>query len=454
MSGGELDKALWESVAGRPALLEAAAKADPASPADLARLRKQADADAVRVALQLVAARRKAVAKFGPTLFGEGAEALVADPDGVEQATSWRAARPKAQRFADAGCAMPTDRAPVVDLCCGIGLDAKALVAAGCDVVAYDVDAARAWMAARNAGCAVVQADVTALPPESVAGRLIHLDPARRVRDAGHTASRRTLALNDLVPSPTQMRPLIQAAAGAAVKLSPGVDASAVRDVFGDGELCFTSEPTGTGRRRKLTQATWYGGSLRREASRCAVLTFDETTDGQDAQTRNHPDAAATFEVSGKPVPSTDLPVAGRAQYLVVPDPAVERAEVLHLFGLPTLHPGLGVLTADQTAFDSGDESDASSHTAIPTRSEQARLRSHGAAWFEVAADMPWRERTVKRWLADHDAGVVEVKTRGRAVEPDALQRRLRGDGRALFTVFVLRLGPKQHAYITRPAGG
>jgi len=45
---------------------------------------------------------------------------------------------------------------------------------------------------------------------------------------------------------------------------------------------------------------------------------------------------------------------------------------------------------------------------------------------------------------------VVEVKTRGRAVNPDALQKRLRGTGRTTFTVFIYRHEQRLLAHITR----
>jgi len=47
-------------------------------------------------------------------------------------------------------------------------------------------------------------------------------------------------------------------------------------------------------------------------------------------------------------------------------------------------------------------------------------------------------------------AGVVEVKTRGGAVDPDRAQRRLRGPGETPFTVFVLRWDRQIIAMVTR----
>lgn len=66
---------------------------------------------------------------------------------------------------------------------------------------------------------------------------------------------------------------------------------------------------------------------------------------------------------------------------------------------------------------------------------------------------MPWIEKRVRAWLREHRAGVVEVKTRGRAVDPDALQNRLRGGGDEPYVVFVLRLGRAIEAIIARRTG-
>ena len=76
------------------------------------------------------------------------------------------------------------------------------------------------------------------------------------------------------------------------------------------------------------------------------------------------------------------------------------------------------------------------------------------APWFtsyEVLESMPWRPRRTAAWLAERDAGIVDVKTRGGAVDPEQARKRLRGKGTNHFVVFVLRLGRKIIAAICRP---
>ena len=64
--------------------------------------------------------------------------------------------------------------------------------------------------------------------------------------------------------------------------------------------------------------------------------------------------------------------------------------------------------------------------------------------------NLPWQAKKVKAVLRKHDAGIVEVKTRGKLVNPDIVQKQLRGKGEELLTVFVLRLGDHSRAIVTR----
>ena len=64
--------------------------------------------------------------------------------------------------------------------------------------------------------------------------------------------------------------------------------------------------------------------------------------------------------------------------------------------------------------------------------------------------ELPAREQTVAAWLAERGAGIVTVRTRGAACDPDAWQKALRGRGEMPWTVFVLRLGLRRMAYAVR----
>ena len=122
---------------------------------------------------------------------------------------------------------------------------------------------------------------------------------------------------------------------------------------------------------------------------------------------------------------------------MFVPDPALERAKLLGLFAdrlnAVDAAPGLGILTRDDCA----------------------PLDQECAAWFEqfeVIEELPAREQTVAAWLAERGAGIVTVRTRGAACDPDGWQKALRGRGATPWTVFVLRLGLRRMAYAVRRA--
>lgn len=358
------------------------------APSTIDRLRRFGDADAVRRAVDLVRARRKADGKL------DHADALVADAEAVEQATGSAVARHKAKRFADVAA-----DGPLVDLCCGIGGDAMALGAVA-EVIPIDHDPDRAWAARHNVALAcgrhtpTAAADVTTL---TLAGRWFHLDPARRAE------GRRFHRYEELMPGPAFIERLIRAAPGGAVKLSPGVDVASLPE----GEVEFISDAG------KLRQAVLWAGRLAGAARSATVLPAGATLRG----------------APGEPAVAREP-----GAYLLAVDPAVERAELVHALAdrldAPAVHPKLGLLTSRTPTDDPF------------------------VTCFERLETMPFREKRLKRWLEAHDAGEVEVKTRGGAVEPDRLARRLRGAGSSRFTVFVLSHGRRKLAHLTRRISG
>lgn len=312
---------------------------------------------------------------------------LVADVTGVEQASSACAAAHKARRFAEARA----DR--VIDLCCGIGGDAMAL-ARGAEVVAVDRDPLRVWMTRENTDCRAVAADVSGL---ALKGRYFHLDPSRRENIGGRT-NRRRYRYADYQPGPAYVDELMRRCPHGAVKLGPGV----AFDALPAGEIEVIGE------HGRLVQAVLWTGRLAR-AERSATRLPEGVT------------------ISGSPRPPE---VSEYGRYLFAVDAAVERAGLTGLLaeqlGVASIHPELGLLTADEP------------------------IDSPWLVAFEVIQRMPWHQRKVREWLAAHDGGVVEVKTRGGAVDANAVQRQLRGDGSTPFTVFVLRMGRQVVTFVTR----
>ena len=135
--------------------------------------------------------------------------------------------------------------------------------------------------------------------------------------------------------------------------------------------------------------------------------------------------------MSGEPAPPPCASSPGPDAWIVVAATSLERAGLLagvcEEHGLKEMAAGLGILTG-------------------PSSPPTAWLRS-----YEVVESMPWRPRRVCAWLSQRDAGLVDVKTRGGAVDPEEARKMLRGKGDSRFIVFVLRLDKKVVAIICRP---
>lgn len=388
--------AAWQALAEQPgaaalAQLEGIEEAPPA--AAIERLRRGCDAATVSAAIECAIARTRARAKFGGR-----AATLWCDRAGVEMASSPAVARHKAARFAAAGAAR------VDDLCCGIGGDLMELARVA-EATGADLDPVRAWMAGRNAGCAVRRADALREPGDAP---FAHADPARRAGGA------RIVRGADLLPPLADLRAALRGRRGTAIKLGPGMDLAADELDAGD-EAEFVSE-----RGTLVQQVLWGGGLARAPGMRTATRAC----------------TGATVTGRAAEPPAGDGRMRG---VLLVPDPALERARLLGEFagalGAEDAAPGLGILTADAVQ---------------PAGARDA------AAWFEaweVVEELPARERTVADWLRARGAGIVTVRTRGGACDPDEWQRALRGAGEEPWTVFVLRLGGERRAYAVRRAG-
>ena len=387
------DLQLWKRAAGPESrdLIRALAESDVGNAAALDKLRRHWDPPLIATAIELVNARRKASKKFPDH------SRLVADVAGVEQATSHLVAQHKARRFAQR--LEHANSPPVIDLCCGIGGDAMAL-AAVTELAAVDLDPVRAWMTGCNARCPSLHADVRQL---QLHRQCFHIDPDRRAkRLTGHT--RRLWRYQDYQPGPAFISALLSQCPDGAVKLGPGIDFRSL-PTEGRREIEIINE-NGT-----LVQAVLWCGAL---ADQPGTRTATRLPQG--------------LRFSATPQPLTQQPTGRFHRYALLLDPAIERAQLVGALCNPLpvrpVHPGLGILTSDE-----------------PIENSWLRV-------YAVEAQMPWRIKKIKQWLHANHAGIVDVKTRGRAVDPDTLQRDLRGDGHQPFTVFGLRIGRKLTALI------
>ena len=374
---GPADAEAWvlSSPAGRH-LLEEIAKFQILGPAQLARLRQHAPREAVAAAVRLTLARQKAAMKFEQGL------RMWVDPTGVEQATAGPVAIHKASRFR---CGL------VVDLCAGIGSDTVAL-AVRSNVLSIDLDRSmcrriRFNATVHNVSDKVVSVRARAerfpIPP----GAWVHLDPDRRA-----AFSRRAAKLVDYCPGPAFWHSVIAQVPAGAIKLSPASD-------FSHHFATANVEIELISLRGECKEATvWFGEltSCRRRATR-----LPENVTWTDREN-----------------PSNRLaPVAPPGSIIYDPDPSLIRAGLLDGFAcehkLSRLADGVDYLTAEHL------------------------VKSPFLAAFEVREVSSLDQKALKRLIAKHQIGTLEIKVRGVDVTPEALRAKLKPHGTLAATLLI-----------------
>ena len=382
----------------RLAVLEQALDAGESAFALGSKLRaEQLPGDEVAALLTQAELRRKARSKFGTD-----ASSMLFTQAGLEQASRAAISRRHAERYALAGL-----RA-VADLGCGIGSESIALLTAGVDVMAVELDPFTARVAEHNLASAAQQAgsanarvfveDAQRVSLDRVDGAF--LDPARRT--AGHRNTRRLTNPDDYSPS-------LGFAFGLAermptgVKLGPGFDrellpeAAEAQWVSIDGQLVETG--------------IWFGALARQGVPRSAlVLRGDEA-----------------FELSAAS-DSEDVECQALGEYLYEPDGAVIRARLIGLLAVP---------------LDAGMVSEG-----IASLRADALTPTAFAQTLRVLEQLPSSEKQLKRALSARGIGKLEIKKRGADVDPAALRTRLRLKGPNSATLFLTRVAGKHAALL------
>ncbi len=378
-------------------------------PAEIARLRRQAPAELAAAAIRLTLARRKAAGKF------EQAGRMWLEPVAVEQATAEPVARHKAARFAAAraGSGAGEARSVVVDLCCGIGGDAIALAHGG-PVLAVDLDAGMTRRARWNAEVYGVGGNVLAVRSTAElmpipAGALVHLDPDRRAgagEDRQNTRRNRPArAIEDYAPGPAFWTALRSQVRGGAIKLSPAADFASAFPVDSGCEVELISL-----RGECKEAAAWFGdlaeSGCRRRATR---LPEGATWSDRDSEPRESRDILRPMDIN---------PLG---EILFDPDPSLIRAGLLDGFarahGLSRVAGGVDYLTGPDA------------------------ITSPFLAGFAVQDVAPMDFRHLRRMIARHDVGALEIKVRGLAVTPESLRARLKPDGSRPATLLIVGPG-------------
>ncbi|MEV7711064.1 methyltransferase domain-containing protein [Streptomyces sp. NPDC088270] len=379
------------------ALLDELRSYDPARELAIAtRLRRTHPAALVSAALGQARLRQRAVAKFG----AEDAYRMFFTPNGVEQATRTSVAAHRARRFAEAGGVRR-----VADLCCGIGGDAIALARAGIGVLAVDRDPLTAEVARANAAalgldglievrCADV-ADIDTSPYDAV-----FVDPARR------GGRGRIFDPEAYSPPLSWATGAALAAPRAALKIAPGIPHEAIP---------------------AQAEAEWIsdGGDVKE-----AVLWFGEGFAAGSYRATVLPAGATLW--AGAPLPAPPVGPVGR--YLYEPDGAVIRAHLV----ADLVARCEGRLVDETIAYITSDEPYASPYVS----------------GYEITDRLPFNMKKLKALLRERKVGVLTVKKRGSAVEPEELRRRMKLAGPNSATVFLTRVAGAPTMLLGHPLTG
>lgn len=370
--------------AGAEELAIAAAEPDPASLGAAARLRRRLPPDRASAVSAQVALRRRARAKLGDRAAG-----MFFTPDGLEQATRPRVAGWRAGRLRSSGV-----RA-VVDLGCGLGVDALACLDAGLEVTAVEADEVTAILAGANLGIEVAVGDAVELLPPPSPATAVFCDPARR------TSSARSWRVEDLSPPWSFVESLL-AGRIACVKLGPGL----AHGLIPDGVAATWVSDGGDLVELSLWSGEWTPG-------RSAVLLPAGTT-------------------------LADSPVAAPAAFarpgpgavLYEPDPAVIRAGLVDVLaaglGAARLQPRLAYLVG-------------ADHHPTPF-----------ATGFEVLEVLDAGEKSLRAWVRREGIGTLEIKKRGVDVDPAVLRRRLKPSGSQSATLVLTPTAHGVRALVVR----
>ena len=285
---------------------------------------------------------------------------------------------------------------PVLDLCCSVGGDLLALPAGS---VGVDLDEARLLLARANAEVlgaqvSLVRADVTALPLPP--GGDVFVDPARRM------GGRRVFDPRAYAPPLDTVLSWRDRVRSLGVKVAPGIDHEALPD---DLEVEIVSL------RGDVKEAVLWAGQARRGHSRSATLL------------------PAGHVLLDDPVPP--LAVRPPGPWLMEPDGAVVRAHLV----AQAAHQVGGWLLDETIAYVAAE----------------ARIPTPYGAWFEVLEVLPFGLKPLRERLRAHDAGMLVVKKRGTAVEPDVLRKQLKLTGSREVTVVLTRSAGRQIAMVVRP---
>lgn len=362
--------------------------------AQVSKLRaKGLSPELVATVLNQVKLRRRATAKFS-----EFANQMLLSEAGLEQATRLKVAAQHAQRFRAAGIR------EVADLGCGIGADAMAFAALGLEVRAFDVSEVAATLATFNLAvfrnAQVEIADIETLSLKEFES--LWFDPARRDLTGPKKLSHKRLEPKDFSPSLDFVYSWAnQKPTG--VKLGPGIDHDLIPE---------NAEAQWVSHEGDLVELTLWFGSVRREANRSALLIENGKQNVFD----------------GEIVPAA---IGSLKRFVYEPDSSLIRS---HLLGDFANQNNLTLLSED-IAYLSADE----------------ELNSPWLKGYEVLDVLPLDQKQIKKYLAEREIGIVEIKKRGVDIVPEELRKALKLKGAGAATLILTKLGDARKTLVVKP---
>ena len=309
----------------------------------------------------------------------------------LEQATDIWIARYKASRL------MAGDW-PAADYCCGIGGDLVALAERG-QARGFDLSPVACLLAEENVqgGARVHCGDVTKLAPDG--GGSWHFDPDRRA------TGRRVTDFAAYEPGLNLAMEWLHFNSRGVVKLAP---ATVVPDGWAaDAELEWITRD-----RECRQQVAWLAPLAECAGRRRATVV---ARDGR---------AVSFVGDCAAPCESAEAP----CDFVFDPDPSLLAADLLGAFaasrGLRTLGGGGAYLTGDVASIN-----------ALALR-------------LAVRDCLPLRAATLAKYFAERSVGVLEIKKRGVAVDPETLRRQLKLKGDNAATLILTRIGRREVAIV------
>jgi SAM-dependent methyltransferase len=310
--------------------------------------------------------REKARAKYA------NADRMYFTREALEQSSGEAVSAYRAGRFA--GIQL------VLDLCCGVGMDAIQLALAGRGVYGIEVDPVRAGMANANAGACGVRprvivqvGDVLTMPMPNA--QAVFADPSRRA------GGRRVLDPERYEPPLGAVLGRLRPGVPLAVKIAPGVARSHLERY--DAEAEFLSVDG------ELKECALWFGPLRSAKLRATVLPGPHTLAAQ------------------RPVP--EPPPEEPGEFVFDPDPAVIRADLVGLLA--------GQLEA--VPVDGG----------VAFLTGRRAVRSPFADCYRVEHAAPFHVGKVRDYLREHGVGRVTILKRAVELDVNEVTRKLKPDG-------------------------